>query len=319
MVTFFPDRFILPNMKSIPYFVLLAALVSACGPKDAASDAWGAFESREIIVSAQGSGPLLQFTVEEGQELKAGQVIGLIDTLPLQLKKNQLWAAVRALGARTQDISVQRATFEEQLRNLDREVLRVTDLVAAGAATSKQLDDLKGQRDVVASQMKAQVTALGTSNAAVRSEVAPLLSQVEQVEDQIRRCVITTPAAGTVLTTYAEPGEMAAMGKPLFKLADLREMILRAYVTGDQLDQIKLGQTVDVLVESDTPDKPSYQGKISWIASEAEFTPKTIQTRKERASLVYAMKVQVMNDGKIRIGMPAEVIWEKAAASVAGK
>lgn len=298
-------------MKYFHFLALTLAGLWACSPKGIQSDAWGTFEAREVLVSAEASGPLVQYAVRDGQQVTSGEVLGMVDTMALYLRKVQLEASIRALGARTQDIGAQRAVFEVQKQNLDREIDRVTALIASGAATSKQLDDLKGQREVVERQMNAQVTTLSTANTSVRKEAEPLLAQLSQVNDQIKRCVIKSPISGTVLANYAEQGEMAMMGRVLFKVADMNRMTLRAYLSGDQLDSVRLGQKVALLAGEDTGEKPSFEGELVWVSDVAEFTPKTIQTRKERTALVYAIKVETKNDGRLKIGMPGEVLFRK--------
>ncbi|TAE50128.1 MAG: HlyD family efflux transporter periplasmic adaptor subunit [Bacteroidetes bacterium] len=294
-------------------FILVAiAAFSACNGDNRNADAYGNFEAREIIVSSEANGRLIQFVAREGDWLPADTVLGIVDTAQLYLKKQQLRASIRAVLSRKQNVNSQTSVFEEQLSNLGREKARVEQLLKDGAATQKQLDDINGQMDVVEKQMMAQVTSLNIVNASIRNETEPLITQIEQVDDMIAKSIVRNPVEGRVLATYAEAGEIAVQGKPLFKVADTRDMTLRVYVSGAQLSSVKAGQIADVLVDNESGGVRSMQGEIIWISEKAEFTPKIIQTRDERVNLVYAMKVRVKNDGSLRIGMPGEVVFSKS-------
>jgi HlyD family secretion protein len=279
----------------------------SCKKQQAPYDASGTFEAEETIISAEASGVIKQFDLEEGQQLNAGQLIGYIDTTQLYLKKQQLKSQVTAVLSRKPDIPVQVATLQEQLRTAEREKTRITKLVAADAATTKQLDDANAQIEVIKKQISALESSLQISSSGISKDATPVEIQIAQLEDQLNKSRIINPFNGTVLTKYAEPNEMAAPGKPLYKIADLSTIILRAYITGDQLPLIKLNQRVKVLTDNDKGGYNETTGVITWISSKAEFTPKTIQTKDERANLVYAIKIDVKNNGYYKIGMYGEV------------
>lgn len=292
-------------MKRFQFFFLVPVLVllTACHSKNSEADASGTFEATEVIVSAQATGLLTAFQVEEGQDLKAGANLGFIDTIQLDLRKKQLQASIQAAQTRKPDVNVQLAALEQQIATARSEKRRVENLVKANAANQKQLDDLNAQIEVLTKQLKATRTTLESSTNGINKESSALTIQVDQINDQIRRSYISSPIDGTVLVKYAETGELAVQGKSLFKVADMSRMILRVYVTADQLAKLKIGQTVDVNAELGTEDNKAYKGTVTWISSKSEFTPKTIQTRDERANLVYAVKVAVPNDGILKIGM----------------
>ncbi len=295
---------------------------AACSSDGARADAYGNFEADDLIVSAEGSGRILQFVAEEGGQLKAGDTVGTIDASQLSLRREQLEASIRAVAARSPAIAEQLAVFEkqsaavrQQMATLEREKRRVEALIRNDAATPKQLDDLNAQLeaaqrqlDVVAGQQTATNASLSVQKGGLLAEITPLQKQISQLDDQIAKCRITNPVAGTVLVTYAEAGEVTAMGKPLYKIADLSSLVLRAYVSGNQLSSVKIGQEVKVSVDAGDGSMKELTGKIIWISPKAEFTPKVVQTREERVSLVYAVKISVPNaDGMLKIGMPGEV------------
>ncbi|WP_282784110.1 HlyD family secretion protein [Phaeodactylibacter xiamenensis] len=299
------------NTKIIIYLLALLPL-AACQDNEATSDAYGKFEAREVIISAEASGKLIQFDVEEGQQLKAGELVGLIDTTLLHLQREQLRAKIRAVTGKTQDAEPQVRVLQERRQNLLREERRLKALIADKAAPAKQLDDLQGQLEVIDKEIDAIRAQSQTANRGILSEIAPIEAQIEVVEEQIRRSYIYNPVSGTVLLQLAEPYEMTAAGKPLYTIAPLEELELRAYVSGAQLPELKLGQEVTVLVDQDAESNRSLSGTISWIADEAEFTPKTVQTKEERVNLVYAFKVKVKNDGRLKMGMPGEVVFQNS-------
>ena len=304
--------------------LLLAAAFQGCNDKHV-YDASGAFEADEILVPAEATGIIRDLRVREGDILDSGVVVGYVDSFQLDLKRRQLQAQIRSVNSRQPDIAQQTAFYDQQraltqvrLDNLLQEEDRFRRLVATDAATQKQLDDISGlvreareQLKVIEDQKKAQVSMLRTQRNALTSDVEPLDVQVRQVEDQLRKCRITNPVSGTVLTKYAYAGEMIATGQPVYKIADLRTMILRAYVSGDQLPGIQLNQNVEVLTDDGNGGFHSDTGRIAWISDKAEFTPKTIQTKAERANLVYAIKVEVPNEGRYKIGMYGEVNFGK--------
>ena len=321
-------------MKSGYFFLLLLAL-AACQGNEQDFDASGVFEADEVVISSESIGRILRLEVEEGSELKAGQVIGSVDCKNLSLQKAQIEASIDALSQKTNDASPQTqilreqlntqqrqiATQREQMRILDREHKRLQNLVKAEAVPSKQLDDIEGQIEVLKKQIettesqvavlqqqiKSQQQQVSIQNRGVLSEKKPLEERVAQVDDQLQRCNITNPLDGTVLVKYATADEMTATGKPLYKIANLSTLILRAYITGDQLSSIKLNQPVKVFVDNGKDSYKEISGTVTWIASKAEFTPKTIQTKDERSNLVYATKIKVKNDGYLKIGMYGEV------------
>ena len=299
--------------------VLFAA---ACSSDGARADAYGNFEADDLIVSAEGSGRILQFIAEEGGQLKAGDTVGTIDASQLYDTPDESSTRRRAVAARSPDIAEQLAVFEkqsaavrQQMATLEREKRRVEALIRNDAATPKQLDDLNAQLeaaqrqlDVVAGQQTATNASLSVQKGGLLAEITPLQKQIGQLDDQIAKCRITNPVAGTVLVTYAEAGEVTAVGKPLYKIADLSSLVLRAYVSGKQLSAVKIGQEVKVSVDAGDGSMKELTGKITWISPKAEFTPKVVQTREERVSLVYAVKISVPNtDGMLKIGMPGEV------------
>jgi HlyD family secretion protein len=304
-------------------FLLIAASawLASCRSGDHPFDAEGIFEADEVIVSSEVPGRLLTLNVEEGSVLSKDSVVGSIDSVPLLLQQAQVEASMNALRQRTMDVKPQIKLIQDQiaaqqvqLDNLLHEKARTERLIKANAATSKQLDDynsqielLKKQIDVNEQQIKVQETTVGTQNSSVMSEYKPLLRSKEQIADQLRKTKVVNPVSGTVLTKYAMAGEVTAAGKALYKIADLSVIILRVYITGTQLSQVKLNQSVRVFVDSGAAHYREYPGTISYISDKAEFTPKTIQTKEERANLVYAVKIRVKNDGYLKIGMFGEV------------
>jgi len=289
---------------------LLATIVSiflvSCSNSDGDVDASGTFETTEIIVSTESMGKIMQLNVEEGQQLNFNQRVGYIDTTQLYLKKLQLVASKKALQSRRPDIQKQIAALEQQIETAKTERKRVENLVKAEASTTKQLDDANAQIKVLEKQLEATKSSLENTSNSILGDNEALQIQIEQIEDQLQKCYITSPISGVVLTKYAEQGELATPGKALFKIGDVTNMILRAYVTSDQLTQIALGQKVKVYADYGE-DRKEYEGLVSWISSKSEFTPKTIQTRDERANLVYAVKINIKNDGLLKIGMYGNV------------
>lgn len=296
----------LKNMK-YQYFVLLAATLTACSNGENNFDATGNFEADEMIVSSEASGKILKLDIAEGQMLEAGQAVGYIDTTQLYLKKKQLEYSMAAVLARQPDANSQLSTVQEQLATANREKQRVENLLKADAATQKQLDDLNAQIELLKKQYDALQKSLAITIRSLQSETLPFKAQLEQVNDQLKKSKIINPQAGTIITKYAMQDEVVNAGKALYKLADLSTITLRVYISGTQLSQIKIGQNVDIQVDSGEKDYKKYTGKITWVSDKAEFTPKTIQTKEERANLVYAVKVSVKNDGFLKLGMYGEV------------
>lgn len=283
--------------------------LSACTSNRDVFDASGTFEAIETIVSAEAAGRLEQFDVTEGQHVQAGQLLGIIDTTQLAMRREQLQAQIDAVLSKRPNVAAQLAALQEQLRVAIREHDRVKRLREADAATPKQLDDVSAQVDVLHKQIDALRSSLGVTTQGLESETRPLVAQIGQIDDQLSRCRILAPMSGTVLTSYAERFEMTAPGKPLFKMADISTMTLRAYITGAQFSKIKLRQAVTVHVDNGPDSYRTYTGVVTWISDKAEFTPKTIQTTDERANLVYAVKINVPNDGTLKIGMYGEVTF----------
>lgn len=281
----------------------LLALFSACGNGAPEYDATGTFETTEVLVSAEASGRLLYFDIEEGMLLKAGEEVGVVDTVQLYLKKLQLEASIKSVEEQRPDILKQVAATKEQISAAQRERNRVANLLKVGAANQKQLDDAEDQLEVLRKQLVAQNSTLSNSHQSLTWQSSSVGIQVAQVEDQLKKCHITSPITGTVLAKYAEAGELTAMGTPLFKVADTEQMYLRAYITSEQLSQVKLGQKVTVFSDYGTDEHKQYPGVVTWISDTSEFTPKTILTKNERANLVYAVKIAVHNDGLLKIGM----------------
>ena len=308
-------------MKKITLITALAALI-ACNHKNN-FDASGNFIADEVIVSAQQNGQLISYNVQEGQNLIEGQKVGQINTEVLQLQKQQVEATIATLKNKTLNPDDQaaliRSQYEVQKAQLEQqqhELSRVKQLVAGGAATQKQLDDLTAavsqlqkQLAVTQNQLKASLTNINTQNNSILSQEVPLQKNAEAVQAQINQGEIINPTTGTVLVNYALKGEMQTYGKPLYKIANTDTLTLKAYITGNQLPQVKLGQAVTVHTDAAEGGQHTYKGEITYIASKAEFTPKTIQTKDERANLVYAIKVKVKNDGYIKIGMYGEVLF----------
>ena len=282
-------------------------MLSACGTKEKEYDATGTFEATETTVSAEQSGTLMTFTVNEGDEIEEGREVGLIDTTQIWLKIQQTKASKAVYQSQKPDMEKQIAVTREQLAKAQKEQRRYQELVNDGAAPRKMLDDASSQVQVLQRQLAAQMSSLSVNTNALNKQMAATDVQVSQLYDQLKKCHILAPVQGTVLEKYVERGEFVATGKPLFKIADVSKMYIRAYVTSAQLQQVKVGQQVKVFADYGGGQKKEYQGTVSWISSRSEFTPKTILTDDERADLVYAVKIAVNNDGYIKIGMYGEV------------
>ncbi|MFL0352580.1 HlyD family secretion protein [Xanthomarina sp. GH4-25] len=293
-------------MKQIhTYFIginlSLLSLVS-CSNTNGKADGYGNFEATEITVSAENNGKLMAFQVHEGDILKQESIIGYIDTIPLSLKRQQLLISKDVVSSKSQGVLSQIAVLNAKLKTANINKTRTKNLINDNAGTQKQLDDILGEIDVI----KQQIRSVEIQNAPVVNELKSIDVQIKQLDDQIEKCKIINPIKGTVLTKYAEPGEITSFGKPLYKVADLNTMELRVFVSQTQLANLKIGENVIVKID-DQDSMKDYEGTITWIASEAEFTPKIIQTKEERVALVYAVKITVINDGSIKIGMPAEM------------
>jgi membrane fusion protein YbhG len=294
-------------MNKISFFTLTALLwLSSCTQKSQ-FDASGTFETEETIISSEATGRIKEFNIEEGQTLKAGQYIGFIDTAQLYFNKINLQAQIQAGLSKKPEIAKQVAALQVQLENAQHEQTRISNLVKADAATQKQLDDQGFMVAQIQKQIDAQMSTLDISTNSINKETVPLHALIQQMNDQLNKCYLVNPINGTVLSKYARLDEEATPGKPLYKIADVSSLLLRAYVTNDQFAQIKLGQKVKVFIDSTDNKYKEYEGVVTWISDKAEFTPKTIETKDERANLVWATKITVKNDGYLKIGMYADV------------
>jgi len=293
------------KMKKYNYILglgIISITLFSCGNSNGKADGYGNFEATEIIISAENNGKLMQFNVHEGDVLQKEQFIGYIDTIPLTLKREQLEVSKAVVNSKSRGVLSQINVLNAKVKNGNINKDRIERLIKDNAATQKQLDDVEGEIDV----FKSQIRSVEIQNAPVVNELKSIDVQLRQIDNQIQKSKIINPLPGTVLTKYAEPNEITTFGKPLYKIADLSTMQLRVYVSETQLTNLKIGQEVTVKVDDDDAMK-SYKGNIIWIASEAEFTPKIIQTKEERVALVYALKINVINDGSLKIGMPAEM------------
>ena len=288
---------------SIPIIALFTLL--SCNSTDEKADGYGNFEATEVTVSSESNGKIVFLNMEEGQELEAQKQVGLIDTLQMHFTKQELFAAKNTITSKSASVLSQKSVLDEQLKTARLEQKRIENMFAETAATKRQVDEINGKVSVILQQIKG----VGSQNAPIINDLKSIDVQIEKINDQIKKSNITNPIQGVVLNKYAEPGEVTGFGKPLYKIADVSEMTLRVFVSETQLSQIKMGQEVTVKIDA-AKEMKTYKGSISWIASQAEFTPKIIQTKEERVNLVYAVKVKVINDGGLKIGMPAEM-WIK--------
>lgn len=284
-------------------------LFGSCRHKKKSSDAYGVFEATEIIVSSESNGRLLEFNVEDGQFCHKGDILGYIDSAQLCLQIQQLESSIRATLASRPDIPSQLNTLQAKMQTLEREKERVTTLVQANAATTKQLDDVNAEIAIVKSQIEATKSQLNTQSAAILENVEAQRFQVMQLQNALEKCTIRAPIDGTILKKYIQPNELAFQGKPLFKIADVTNMSIKVYVTEDMLSSILLGQKADIHIDAVDKGK-TLQGTVRWISDKAEFTPKMIQTKKERANMVYAVRIGFKNDGSAKIGMPGDVTFK---------
>jgi HlyD family secretion protein len=298
------------NRNTVYLFLLLLAMAS-CEDKKEEYDASGSFEAIETIVSAEASGKILQLNIHEGQVLDSGVTIGYIDSTQLHLSKMQLVQSKKAIlsGRPQTNIQIDALITEKENAVLDRD--RTANLVKGGVASQKQLDDAEAKVTTLQSRINAQQSSLGITTSSINEQGGTVDAQMKEVSDQLRKCVIINQVKGTVLVKYAEAFEMAVLGKPLYKIADISTLDLRAYVTGDQLPQIKIGQHVGVYTDDGKGGYRQTDGVITWINDKSEFTPKTIQTKNERANLVYAIKANVKNEGFLKIGMYGELKFNK--------
>jgi HlyD family secretion protein len=285
--------------------IAFVATITSCNSSSNRADAYGNFEAKEVIISAEAMGKVLSFTLVEGERLVKGKVVGLIDTIDLHLNKQQLLANKSGINAKSANVLSQIAVLRSQLKTAQSEQGRVANMFKNEAATQRQLDEINGKVDV----LKAQIKSVETQNTPIISELSVLDAQLNRLDEQLSKSIITNPIEGTVLVKYTEEQEVVSFGKPLYKIANLDELELKVYISETQLTEVKIGQEVSVSVDG-KEEMTTYDGTISWISAEAEFTPKIIQTKEERVNLVYAMKIIVKNDGTLKIGMPAEVSFK---------
>ncbi|WPR71025.1 HlyD family efflux transporter periplasmic adaptor subunit [Flavobacterium sp. NG2] len=291
-------------MKKAITFLILTALL-ACSKNNDKADGYGNFEATEVMVSAEANGKIKELHLEEGSILEANTIVGIIDTIQLHYSKEQLKAAAQTINSKSANVLSQKSVLYAQLQTALIEKKRIQNMFNENAATQRQVDEINGKVSVLNEQIKS----INTQNAPITNENKSIAVQIEKINDQIEKSKITNPIKGTVLTKFAQPNEITTFGKPLYKIADISQMNLRVYISETQLPNIKIGQKLTVKIDT-TNEMKSYEGIVSWISSQAEFTPKTIQTKEERVNLVYAVKVLVKNDGSLKIGMPAEV-WFK--------
>lgn len=293
-------------MKRIVY-IAAVVLAASCGT-ETEFDAQGTFEATEVVVSSEATGRILNFEVEEGMAVEANQMVGAIDSVQLHLQRKQLVAQQSALLDSRPDVKKQVAALREQIAKQNEELRRVENMLKDGAATKKQKDDIEAQVKILERQLDATLSTLDKNTSTINNNSAALEAQIAALDDRISKCRIISPVGGTVLVKYAEAGELASVGKPLMKIADLDNIYLRAYFTSDQLAKVNLGDEVKVVADFGGEERYDYTGRVAWISSESEFTPKTIQTKDSRANLVYAVKIAVENDGRLKIGLAGEVV-----------
>jgi HlyD family secretion protein len=282
---------------------IIALTLLSCGNDNEKADGYGNFEATEITVSSENNGKLMQFDIDEGSMIEKDKFIGYIDTIPLSLKREQLEVSKAVINSKSKGVLSEINVLNAKLKTANTNKIRTENLIKDNAGTQKQLDDVQGEINI----LNNQIRSVEIQNAPVVNELKSIDVQLKLIDDQIQKSKIINPVSGTVLAKYAEPDEITSFGKPLYKIADLSTMQLRVYISETQLANVKIGQEVIVKID-DADAMKSYKGKVSWIASEAEFTPKIIQTKEERVALVYAVKVDVANDGSLKIGMPAE-LW----------
>jgi HlyD family secretion protein len=296
-------------MKKIGYKILagvaLVATITSCNSSSDRADAYGNFEAKEVIISAEAMGKVLSFTLEEGEQLAKGKMVGLIDTIDLHLNKQQLLANKSGITAKSANVLSQIAVLRSQLKTAQSEQGRIVNMFKNEAATQRQINEVNGKVDV----LKAQIKSVETQNAPIISELSVLDAQLNRLDEQLSKSIITNPIEGTVLVKYTEEQEVVSFGKPLYKIANLNNLELKVYISETQLAEVKIGQAVSVYIDG-KEEMTAFDGTVSWISAEAEFTPKIIQTKEERVNLVYAMKIIVKNDGALKIGMPAEVSFQ---------
>ncbi len=292
-------------MKKNLSFLIIPFLFISCSNKDREADAWGNYEATEIIISSETNGRFIHFPVNEGKSLITGELIAVTDTTLFTLQLNELSATAKSINSRINSIDAQSEIIRQQIKNLTVNIKRVENMIDDDAATRKQLDDLTGQVEV----LERQINANSAQKLSVRSELAVLGTKKAQLNEQLSRCYIIAPSPGTVIQKYGEEGETTAAGRPVVKIADLSVMKLKVYVSGAMLSEIKIGENCEVRIDRRKDEYQIFEGTITKISNKAEFTPKIIQTKEERVSMVYAVTIEVVNEGSIKSGMPGEVIF----------
>ena len=292
-------------MKRVIY--ILATIVAVSCSNEADYDAQGTFEATEVVISAEGTGRILNFDIVEGETIESNSTVGAIDSLQLHLQREQLKAQQVALLSSRPDKEKQVASLRSQIAKQRAELQRVENMLRDGAATTKQRDDIEAQIDILEGQLSATLSTIDNNTSTINENAAALEAQIAALDDRIAKCRISSAVGGTVLVKYAEEGEFTTVGKPLMKVANLEDIYLRAYFTSDQLSKVNLGDEVTVTANFGGDERYDYKGRVAWISAESEFTPKSIQTKDSRANLVYAVKIAVKNDGRLKIGLAGEV------------
>ena len=292
-------------MKRVIY--ILATIVAVSCSNEADYDAQGTFEATEVVISAEGTGRILNFDIVEGEAIESNSTVGAIDSLQLHLQREQLKAQQVALLSSRPDKEKQVASLRSQIAKQRAELQRVENMLRDGAATTKQRDDIEAQIDILEGQLSATLSTIDNNTSTINENAAALEAQIAALDDRIAKCRISSAVDGTVLVKYAEEGEFTTVGKPLMKVANLKDIYLRAYFTSDQLAKVNLGDEVTVTANFGGDERYDYKGRVAWISAESEFTPKSIQTKDSRANLVYAVKIAVKNDGRLKIGLAGEV------------
>ena len=292
-------------MKRVIY--ILATIVAVSCSNEADYDAQGTFEATEVVISAEGTGRILNFDIVEGEAIESNSTVGAIDSLQLHLQREQLKAQQVALLSSRPDKEKQVASLRSQIAKQRAELQRVENMLRDGAATTKQRDDIEAQIDILEGQLSATLSTIDNNTSTINENAAALEAQIASLDDRIAKCRISSAVDGTVLVKYAEEGEFTTVGKPLMKVANLKDIYLRAYFTSDQLAKVNLGDEVTVTADFGGDERYDYKGLVAWISAESEFTPKSIQTKDSRANLVYAVKIAVKNDGRLKIGLAGEV------------
>ena len=292
-------------MKRVIY--ILAAIIAVSCSNEADYDAQGTFEATEVVISAEGTGRILNFDIVEGEAIESNSTVGAIDSLQLHLQREQLKAQQVALLSSRPDKEKQVASLRSQIAKQRAELQRVENMLRDGSATTKQRDDIEAQIDILEGQLSATLSTIDNNTSTINENAAALEAQIAALDDRIAKCRISSAVGGTVLVKYAEEGEFTTVGKPLMKVANLEDIYLRAYFTSDQLSKVNLGDEVTVTANFGGDERYDYKGRVAWISAESEFTPKSIQTKDSRANLVYAVKIAVKNDGRLKIGLAGEV------------